>query len=193
MSNSDLPAPIEPTKYDSRLMFLYMAVQDVQSTIRFLDTKAGFCVTLISATGAVLLQHHHSTNSRVGTVLLSAFIASIAVALLSCMRVIFPVIKPHSDHSQHTTRTIPKFFISQHPTHHWLRHTVSNSVADVLCEDRASYTATMMGASDDDLLIAMCDEMVVISLIRQIKSDRLHTVMYTLGAEIALFAVVMLS
>jgi hypothetical protein len=50
----------------------------------------------------------------------------------------------------------------------------------------------MMGASDDDLLISMCDEMVVISLIRQIKSDRLHTVMYTLGAEIALFAAIML-
>jgi len=63
----------------------------------------------------------------------------------------------------------------------------------VLCEDRASYTATMMGATDDDLLISMCDEMVVISLIRQIKSDRLHTVMYTLGAEIALFAAIMLT
>ena len=193
MSNSDLPAPIEQPKYDSRLMFLYMAVQDVQATIRFLDTKAGFCVTLISAMGAVLLQHHHSPNSRVETFLLSAFIASIAIALLSCMRVIFPVIKPHTDHSQHTTRMIPKFFISQHPTHHWLRHTISHSMDDVLCEDRASYTATMMGATDDDLLISMCDEMVVISLIRQIKSDRLHTVMYTLGAEIALFAAIMLT
>jgi hypothetical protein len=192
MSNSDLPTPPEQMKYDSRLMFLYMAVQDVQSTIRFLDTKAGFCVTLISAMGAVLLQHHRPSNTHVETVLLSAFIGSIAVALLSCMRVIFPVIKPHSDHSQHTVRTIPKFFISQHPTHHWLRHTLSNSMDDVLCEDRSSYTATMMGASDDDLLISMCDEMVVISLIRQIKSDRLHTVMYTLGAEIALFAAIML-
>jgi hypothetical protein len=109
------------------------------------------------------------------------------------MRVIFPVIKPHSDHSQHTTRTIPKFFISQHPSHHWLRHTLSSSVDDVLCEDRASYTAAMSGASDDDLLISMCDEMVLISLIRQIKSDRLHTVMYMLAVEIALFAAIMLS
>jgi hypothetical protein len=193
MSNTDLPSTAEQPKYDSRLMFLYMAVQDVQSTIRFLDTKAGFCVTLISAMGAVLIQHHHPPKTRAETFLLSAFIASIAIALLSCMRVIFPVIKPHSDHSQHTTRTIPKFFISQHPTHHWLRHTLSNSMGDVLCEDRASYTTTMMGATDDDLLISMCDEMVVISLIRQIKSDRLRTVMYTLGAEIALFAAIMLT
>jgi hypothetical protein len=51
----------------------------------------------------------------------------------------------------------------------------------------------MEGASDEDLLIAMCDELIVISLIRQIKSDRLHTVMYTLAAEIALFVVIMLS
>jgi hypothetical protein len=193
MSNSDLPANVEQMKYDSRLMFLYMAVQDTQSTIRFLDTKAGFCVTLISAMGAVLLQHHHSPDTPLEKALLSVFIASIALALLSCMRVIFPVIKPHSDHSQHTTRTIPKFFISQHPSHHWLRHTLSSSVDDVLCEDRASYTAAMSGASDDDLLISMCDEMVLISLIRQIKSDRLHTVMYMLAVEIALFAAIMLS
>lgn len=193
MSNNDLPADIEQIKYDSRLMFLYMAVQDTQSTIRFLDTKAGFCVTLISAMGAVLLQHHHSPDTALEKALLSVFIAAIAIALLSCMRVIFPVIKPHSDHSQHTSRTIPKFFVSQHPSHHWLRHTLSNSVDDVLCEDRASYTTAMTGASDDDLLISMCDEMVLISLIRQIKSDRLHTVMYTLAAEIALFAAIMLS
>jgi hypothetical protein len=193
MSNTDLPAPIEPAKYDSRLMYLYMATQDTQSTIRFLDTKAGFCVTLISAMGAVLLQHHHSPNTPLEKALLSLFIASIALALLSCMRVIFPVIKPHSDHTQHTIRPIPKFFISQHPTHHWVRHTLSNSVDDVLCEDRASYTTTMTGASDEDLLISMCDEMVLISLIRQIKSDRIHMVMFTLGAEILLFAAIMLT
>ncbi len=193
MSNTDLPAPLEQPKYDSRLIFLYSAVQDTQSTIRFLDTKAGFCVTLISGTAAVLLQRHHSPDSRLEKILLALFVASIAIALLSCMRVIFPVIKPHSDHSQHTTRVIPKFFISQHPTHHWLRHTLTNSVDDVLCEDRATYTAAMLTASDDDLLISMCDEMVLISLIRQIKSDRLRTVMYTLAVEIALFAIIMLS
>jgi hypothetical protein len=193
MSNSDLPVHVEQKVYDSRLRFLYMAVEDTQNTIRFLDTKAGFCVTLISATGAVLLQHYHAPNTPLETVLLSVFIASIALALLACMRVIFPVIKPHSDHSQHTSRMIPKFFVSQHPSHHWLRHTFSNSVDNVLCEDRAAYTATMEGASDEDLLIAMCDELIVISLIRQIKSDRLHTVMYTLAAEIALFAAIMLS
>jgi hypothetical protein len=121
------------------------------------------------------------------------FIAAVALSLLVCLRVIFPVIKPHSDHSLHTERTIPKFFISHHRSHHWLRHTLSSSVADVLCENRGSYTAALTCAKDQDLLIAMCDEVVMISLIRQIKSDRLHAAMYSLAGTIAVFAVVMLS
>jgi len=63
----------------------------------------------------------------------------------------------------------------------------------VLCENRGSYTAALTGAEDQDLLIAMCNEVVMISLIRQIKSDRLHAAMYSLAGTIAVFAVVMLS
>ncbi len=115
------------------------------------------------------------------------------LSLLVCLRVIFPVIKPHSDHTPHTKRTIPKFFVSHAASHHWLRHTLSNDVDGVLSERRGSYTSAMSGASDDDLLVAMCDELLMVSLIRQIKSDRLHTAMYLLIVSIAIFAGVMLS
>ena len=37
----------------------------------------------------------------------------------------------------------------------------------------------------------MCDEVLMISLIRQIKTDRLHTAMYALLGTVLLFAVVM--
>ncbi len=179
-------------EFGSRLEFLYRAVEDTQNTIRFLDTKAAFCVTLLSGMAAVTLQGHRAPHTVLERALLIAFIACVAVTLLFCMRVIFPVIKPHTDHSLHTTRTIPKFFVSHHRSHHWLRHTLTNDAKDVLCEDRASYTASVSGANDADLLVAMCDELLLVSLVRQIKADRLQTVKYTLAIGVGLFAAILL-
>jgi hypothetical protein len=197
MSDSDLAPALEKLlqqlEHSSRLEFLYKAVEDTQNTIRFIDTKAAFCVTLLSGMAAGVLQGHRDPHSDVQKALLGVFLAAVALSLLVCLRVIFPVIKPHSDHSLHTTRTIPKFFISHHRSHHWIRHTFNSSLDDVLCEDRGSYTASLSGAEDQDLLLAMCDEVLMISLIRQIKSDRLHAAMYSLTGTIVLFGAVMLS
>ena len=179
----------ELASYENRLEFLYKAVEDTQNTIRFLDTKAAFSVTLLSGMAAVVLQSKHSGQGIVPIAALSLFIAFTTFTLFFCMRVIFPVLKPHSDHSLHTTRTIPKFYVAHHRTHHWLRHTLTNDAKDVLCEDRASYTSSLMGANDNDLLVAMCDELLMVSQVRQIKADRLRTVQYALGGAIVLFAV----
>ena len=193
MPECDVSEIVRQMEYGSRLEFLYKAVEDTQNTIRFLDTKAAFCVTLLSGMAAVALQGHHAPHTTLEKALLTTFIACAALTLLFCMRVIFPVIKPHSDHSLHTTRTIPKFFVSHHRSHHWLRHTLTNVADNVLCEDRASYTASVSGANDEDLLIAMCDELLMVSLVRQIKADRLQTVKYTLGVGVLLFAAIMLT
>jgi hypothetical protein len=197
MSDSDL-APalnklLQQLEHSSRLEFLYKAVEDTQNTIRFIDTKAAFCVTLLSGMAAGVLQGHREPHTGLQKVLLAVFLLAVAFSLMVCLRVIFPVIKPHSDSTPHTDRTVPKFFISHHSSHHWIRHTLSSSVDDVLCEDRSSYTATLFGAADEDLLHAMCDEVLMISLIRQIKSDRLHAAMYSLAGTIVVFAAVMLS
>ena len=179
----------ELESYENRLEFLYKAVEDTQKTIGFLDTKAAFSVTLLSGMAAVVLQSKHTGPAILPVVALSLFILFTSLTLFFCMRVIFPVIKPPSDHTLHTTRTIPKFYVSQHRSHHWLRHTLTNDSQDVLCETRGSYTASLMGANDNDLLVAMCDELLMVSLVRQIKADRLKTVQYTLGCAILLFAV----
>lgn len=49
-------------QYTSRLEFLFKVVEDTQNTIRFLDTKAAFCVTLLTAMMAAAFQFssaHH--------------------------------------------------------------------------------------------------------------------------------------
>ncbi len=177
----------------SRLQFLYNAVEDAQNTIRFIDTKAAFCVTLLSGMTAGALQGTHSDHPALHKILFTIFLMAVGLSLLICMRVIFPVIKPHSAPSPHPARPLPKFFIHQHKTHHWIRHTFSNSVDDVLCDDHASYTTALTASSDDDLVTAMCDELLMVSLIRQIKSDRLHTAMFSLAFGVFLFVALMVT
>ncbi len=183
----------EQLELQTRLEFLYKATEDAQNTIRFIDTKAAFCVTLLSGMTAGALQVGHPEHPLLHKIAFLIFLAEVGLSLLICLRVIFPVIKPHSAPSPHPTRALPKFFIHHQKSHHWLRHTFSSSVEDVLCEDHESYTASLAAASDADLVTAMCDEVLMVSLIRQIKSDRLHTAMYSLVGAIGLFLVVMVT
>jgi hypothetical protein len=179
--------------FSSRLNFLYRAVDDAQSTIRFLDTKAAFCVTLLSAMAAGAIQVSANNHLPAHRISFFLFLGFLTLALLFCLRVIFPVIKPHSAPSPDAERPMPKYFIHQHTDHHWLRHTFKSSVEDVLADDHASYIATLSGATDADLLISMCDELLMISLVRQIKSDRLRTAMFSLIPVILCFMAVMVS
>ena len=92
MADCDLSPIVQQMEYSSRLEFLYKSVEDTQGTIRFLDTKAAFCVTLLSGMVAGVLQKGHGGHGP----LFALFIAAVALTLLFCMRVIFPVIKPQA-------------------------------------------------------------------------------------------------
>lgn len=183
----------EQVDFSSRLNFLYRAVDDTQNTIRFIDTKAAFCVTLLSAMVVGVLQTGGNDHSAIHRYSFFLFLASVGLSLLICLRVIFPVIKPHSAPSPDPARVLPKYFVHQHSGHHWIRHTFSNSVDDVLADDHASYTAAMRAATDEDLVTSMCDELLMVSLIRQIKSDRLHTAIFSIILAIVCFMGVMVT
>jgi hypothetical protein len=185
-------AVVRQGEFSERLTFLYKVVEDTQNTVRFLDTKAAFCVTLFSGMAAGALQHH-TTDTPVHRALFAAFLIAVVMGLLICMRVIFPVIKPLKSPPADHGRPLPKFFVHSHKEHHWVRHTFSNSVENVLCENHDTYTATMFHSEDRDLLLTMCDEALMISLVRQIKSDRLHTAMYFLAFGVLVFGAVMLT
>lgn len=196
MSDCDLTALVEKLEYSSRLEFLYKIVEDTQNTIRFIDTKAAFCVTLLSGMAAVVLKNGYAsrTNDHAHSLLFIVFMLSIVATLLVCLRVIFPTIKPHSANSAGVpVARGPKFFIGHNKRHNWLLHTIRNTVeSDVLSESHASYVAALSEARDQDLVSSMCDEVLMISMIRQIKSDRLHTAMFSLVGAILLFCVLMI-
>ncbi len=178
----------ELSRLSSRLEFLYRMTEDTQNTIRFLDTKAAFCVTLLSGMVAGVIEHP-GDRTHLHHVLYLLFITLVVVSLLVCLRVIFPTIKPSSSIFGSTG---PKFYVGHNKAHHWLLHTLKNDVGEVLSETHNSYLAEMQCATDDDLLNSMCDEVLMVALIRQVKSDRLHTAMFCLTVTVVLFASVMM-
>jgi hypothetical protein len=175
-------------EYASRLAFLYTIVEDTQATIRFIDTKAAFCVTLLSGMLAAEFQFiSRQPANAVHHALQACFIVALGVCLLICLRVIFPVIKTHGGETG--IHRGPKFFIGHNKGGHWFLHTFRNRIGPVLSENIGSYVASLEATTDEDLLHSMCDEVLMISLIRQVKSDRLHAAMICLVATIVVFLV----
>jgi hypothetical protein len=176
----------EHSEYTSRLLFLYNVVADTQGTIRFLDTKAAFCVTLLTAmmAGAFQLAAPHSLFPRLHLVLLAAYGILTFVCVSICVRVIFPTIHHQGSFSVHGAAEPAFFFV---PTldrgARW--SSLSNRPPRGLESRHAAYTAGVMAATDAELVQSMCDEVVTISSLRQVKSDRLH-----LAVQVLLFTVV---
>ena len=188
---TDLTPLIAQMEFASRLEFLYKVVEDTQGTIRFIDTKAAFCVTLLSGMVAGVLQKGHWIGGGTRHWAFVVFMVLVNFSLVICLRVIFPMIKPAG--SMARSAVGPKFFIGHNKAHHWVLHTVLNKMQGVLCETHESYVAAFEKCSDADLVSSMCEEVLMISVIRQLKSDRLHAAMFCIGGTVVAFAVVMLS
>jgi hypothetical protein len=181
--------PLPAEDLNNRLFFLHHVVDDTQNTIRFLDTKAAFCVTLLSGMTALALQHAR-TASPSDRLWFRLFMFVTSVALLTSLRVIFPTIKPSGSTGAPAS---PKFYIGHNKAHRWVLHTISNQASDVLSETHDSYLADLRAATDEDLLSSLCDEVLMVALIRQVKSDRLHAAMICLVFSVLAFAAVALS
>jgi hypothetical protein len=175
-------------QYTSRLEFLFKVVEDTQNTIRFLDTKAAFCVTLLTAMMAAAFQfsgsHHPFPHGHL--VFLGIFAVFTLVCLSICVRVIFPTVHIQGTFSG-TGPTGPPFFLVPKRERHRLRDILGNRPPEGLETTHATYLSTMMAADDSELLRSMCDEVVTISFLRQVKSDRLHLAIQVLSLTVLAF------
>ena len=184
------PAMDEQPDYNSKLWLLYNVVTDVQGTIRFLDTKAAFCVTLLTAMAAAAFQfsRSHRPFPHAHLVFLGIFGLLALTCLSICVRVIFPTVHLQGSFSA-TGASEPPFFLVPKSQRHRLRDTLGNVPPEGLESTHSTYLASMMDASDDDLVRSMCDEVVTISFLRQVKSDRLHLAIQVLSMTVVAFFV----
>jgi len=110
-----------------------------------------------------------------------------ALACLSvCVRVIFPTVHLQGSFSV-TGASEPPFFLVPKRQRHSLRDTLGNQPPEGLESTHATYLASMMAATDADLVRSMCDEVVTISFLRQVKSDRLHLAIQVLSVTVVAF------
>ncbi len=178
----------QQSEYNSKLWFLYNVVTDVQGTIRFLDTKAAFCVTLLTAMTAAAFQfsryHHPFPHAHLGLLGLFGFLSLACLSI--CLRVIFPTVHLQGSFSG-TAANEPPFFLVPKRQRHSLRDTLGNRPPEGLESTHATYLASMMAANDADLVRSMCDEVVTISFLRQVKSDRLHLAIQVLSLTVLAF------
>jgi hypothetical protein len=174
---------------DSRIEFLLRIIEDTQDTVRFLDTKAAFCVTLLSGMAAITLQRP-AARHEFHHVLFILFMGTIVASLLVCLRVIFPTVKPHIGNAPPAR---PRFYIGHNKAHHWLIHTLRNPDDNILSENKTSYLHSLERSTDHHLMSSLAETVLTLAFIRQIKSDRLHTAMFCLVASVFIFATIMLT
>ena len=188
---TDAPADIpyhQPDDLTHRLEFLYKIIEDTQDTVRFLDTKAAFCVTLLSGMAAIELQHHDG-RPVVHYILFAIFMAAEVCSILVCLRVIFPTIRPHVSDSPPAK---PRFYVGHNKAHHWVLHTIQNPSDNILSESKSTYVQSLERATDEHLLSSLSETVLTLAYIRQIKSDRLHAAMFCLIISVFVFATIML-
>jgi hypothetical protein len=178
----------QPNDLAHRLHFLHQIIEDTQETVRFLDTKAAFCVTLLSGMAAIALQHH-GERPVIHYILFAFFMGAEVASILVCLRVIFPTIRPHISDSPPAK---PRFYVGHNKAHHWVLHTISNPSDNILAESKASYLHSLERATDEHLLSSLAETVLTLAYIRQIKSDRLHAAMFCLIASVFAFAAIML-
>lgn len=176
----------DPFKYSTRLEFLYRSITDSQETIRFLDTKAAFCVTLLTAMMAAafgpLVQAHQM--HRVHSIVLYLFAAATVVTLALCLKVIFPTVHLQGTFSASGPAS-PAFFLPHKHSRFRILRNVWNAGEYPLSIPHDRYQNSVVNAGDIDLVHSLCDEVITVSVLRQVKSDRLRAAI--LGLMTAVF------
>jgi hypothetical protein len=174
-------------EHESRLQFLYSVVRDTQDTIRFLDTKAGFCVTLLTAMMAVSFGplSHGLHGGPAHHALQAAFGVTTLFTLAMCLRVIFPTIHLQGKFSSSGPAS-PAFFLP-HRRNRSVVRAIWAAGTNPLAISHDDYLADVLKSNDADLVRSMCDEVIVVSAIRQLKADRLHVAIVSLFLVVTLF------
>jgi hypothetical protein len=177
------------------LAFLYKIMDDTQGTIRFLDTKAAFGIAILGAIVSKLLDPDQVSAYRShGLGVEIVWIALVLLLILSAFlgfRTIFPVINPAANVS-FPDNLEPKFFISEFGRRGILRLFSSSKKFSTLKTTHTEYSAAVEGATIGELRAVAAAEVLKLSFVRQLKTDRLQWFTRTMIATVFLFIAVMI-
>jgi hypothetical protein len=187
----------EPTNQTSsqRLEFLYKALDDNQNLIRFLDAKAAFAVAVLSAMIGEILAHLDTYFPWGGQpawrqflLLVFGFGGTLGAGLVGL--IIFPTINPAA-HTQLLPSNGPTFFLSQLKPKKWVRILSGNPRFSGLAEGHLEYLHQVSAANSMDIIRVISGEVLKVSYIRQIKTDRLKALALVLAGCTVIFVILM--
>jgi hypothetical protein len=171
-----------------KLAFLYKIIDDNQATIRFLDTKAAFGIALLGAIiGKVLDREQLIAFVTHGILILLIFIAFAVLVIISAVigfRTVFPTVDP-KDNVTFPDNLEPKFFIANFKPKGFLRYFSSNKKFAMLATTHAAYCSALEKANAENLMKIAAAEVLKLSFIRQLKTDRL-----TAFSKVLIFTVI---
>lgn len=177
------------------LTFLYKIIDDNQATIRFLDTKAGFGIAVLGAiVGKVLLDQDQlfalKSHGPLIVMLSSIFGLSVILAATLGFRTVFPTVNPAQNVS-FPDDLEPRFFISRFSRRRLLRLFSSNKKFATLETTHTAYCTALREASAERLESIVAAEVLKLSFIRQLKTDRLGAFAKMLVLTVILFTILM--
>lgn len=171
-----------------KLAFLYKIIDDNQATIRFLDTKAAFGIALLGAMiGKVLDREQLIAFVNHGALIFLIFIAFAVLIIISAVigfRTVFPTVNP-KDNVSFPDNLEPKFFIAKFKPNRFLRYFSSNKRFAMLETTHSAYCDALGQANVENLMKIAAAEVLKLSFIRQLKTDRL-----TAFSKVLIFTVI---
>lgn len=175
------------------LTFLYKIIDDNQATIRYLDTKAGFGIAILGAmVGKILLDSDQlrafASHGRLVLGLAGLLGSVVLVAAVLGFRTVFPTVNP-ARNVTFPDNLEPKFFIFKFGNCRWLRLLSSRKDFATLATTHEHYCAALQRATPSTIESILAAEVLKVSFIRQIKTDRLTAFAMSLVASVALFIV----
>jgi len=177
------------------LTFLYKIIDDNQAIIRFLDTKAAFGIAVLGAMVGKVLDRDQliacGSHGLVVTILSVLFALLVIFAAVLGYKTVFPTINPAQNVSSFPDNLEPKFFISSFSHKSILRLFSSRKRFSMLQTTHADYCAALKQAAPGDLESIGAAEVLKLSFIRQLKTDRLEWFAKTMIATVAFFVIVM--
>jgi len=188
------PKAAEPDP-NQQLGFLYKALDDNQGIIRFLDAKAAFAVALLSAMIGKVLANLGDYFPRGGQplwrqllVLAFAFAAIWAAVLVAL--IIFPTTNPAAN-TRLISNTRALFFLSHLRPRRWQRIFSRSPKYSCLAQQHDEYLTEIAASNGLALLQVVSGEVLKLSYIRQIKTDRIRVLAVVLACCAVLFVLLM--
>lgn len=179
------------TVTSQQLDFLYKALDDNQSVIRFLDAKAAFGAALLSAmTGRIFFnlgQYFPWYGQPLGRqLLLICFAGGAALAVTLIGLIVFPSSNPATN-TLLPAHVSPTFFLCDLDPKNWRRVFSRNPRFSRLAQEHGAYVDDVVAADGRRLVEVISAEVLKVSYIRQIKMDRLRVLAYVLLVCVLLF------